>query len=86
MWGRFAAGALLGIPLAAALTGLIAWGWPGPWQDILVPSLQLFFPLWTAIACAAVLFADTRSAWLRMLSLNIAAAGLLTLVRLGGAL
>jgi hypothetical protein len=33
-----------------------------------------------------VLFADTRSAWLRMLSLNVAAAGLLTVVRLGGAL
>lgn len=85
MWGRFFAGTLLGIPLAAALTGLIAWAWPGRWQDVLVPALQLFFPLWTAIACASVLCTDTRSAWLRLLSLNIAAASLLALVRAGGA-
>jgi len=63
MWGRALAGALPGFFLAAALTGLLAWGAPGPWQDAVVPSLIFFVPTWMLILGGAFLFADARRAW-----------------------
>jgi len=63
MWGRALAGALPGFFLAAALTGLLAWCAPGPWQDAVVPSLIFFVPTWMLILGGAFLFADARRAW-----------------------
>lgn len=63
MWGRATAGLFPGFVLAAALTGLLGWMLPGPWQASLVPCLVMFFPLWTAIASASFLFVDGKRAW-----------------------
>lgn len=63
MWSRALAGVLPGFFLAAALTGLVAWCAPGPWQSALVPSLIVFVPAWMLLLGGAFLFADGRRAW-----------------------
>jgi hypothetical protein len=66
MWSRALAGVVPGFFLAAAFTGLVAWGAPGPWQNALVPSLVFFVPTWIAILGGAFLFANGRRAWIAL--------------------
>lgn len=77
MWGRASAGAVPGFFLAAAVTGLACWGWPGPWQSTLVLGMVVFFILWIAAASAAFAFANGVRAWVWYGSGAIAALALL---------
>lgn len=63
MWARAAAGTLPGFFLAAALTGLICWLPPGPWQRMLVPGLLVFAPIWMATIALAFAFGTGKRAW-----------------------
>ena len=63
MWSRALAGVVPGFFLAAALTGLVAWCSPGPWQHAIVASLIFFAPAWMLILGGAFLFADGPRAW-----------------------
>ncbi|MBN6151178.1 hypothetical protein JR065_12575 [Xanthomonas sp. AmX2] len=71
MWSRGLAGLLPGFFLAVALTGLVCWLPPGPWQRALVPSLLAFVPLWVAAAIGAFAFRSGLRAWI---GLSLAAA------------
>jgi len=64
MWSRALAGSVSGFFLAAAVTGLMCWLVPGPWQHALLPSLLAFFPLWCLAATAAFIFTNSLRAWL----------------------
>ncbi len=49
MWRRLLAGSVPGFSLAALICGLLAYLPPGNWQQLWVPSLLLFFPLWLGL-------------------------------------
>ncbi|KAF1015840.1 MAG: hypothetical protein GAK31_01320 [Stenotrophomonas maltophilia] len=85
MWSRALAGIVAGFLLAAALTGLVAWLPPGPWQRALVPSLIAFIPLWMLAALWAFSFRSGAHAWNALGLATVAAFGLLWLLRLTGA-
>lgn len=63
MWARASAALLAGFLLAAAVTGLVAWLPPGPWQRAIVPSLVAFVPLWMLAALWAFSFRSGLRAW-----------------------
>lgn len=63
MWSRALAGVLPGFFVAAALTGLISWSWPGPWQATVVPALIAFFPVWMGVIGGSFLFQTGKRAW-----------------------
>lgn len=63
MWARALAGLLAGFFLAAAVTGLLAWLPPGPWQSAIVPSLIAFIPAWMLAALWAFAFRTGLRAW-----------------------
>ncbi|KAF0814747.1 hypothetical protein IGB42_00802 [Andreprevotia sp. IGB-42] len=77
MWTKFTAGALLGFPLAVALTGLLIWLWPGVWISALIVGLLFFVPLWITAMTTSVLFPRRRDAWLTLAGLNLIAYALL---------
>jgi len=85
MWARASAGAFAGLLLAAALTGLVAWLPPGPWQQALVPSLIAFIPLWMLAAIWAFSFRTGARAWLALLLAAATGFALLWALRLTGA-
>lgn len=85
MWARAFAGLLAGFLVAAAVTGLVAWLPPGPWQSALVPSLIAFIPLWMLAAVWAFSFRSARRAWWVMSASAGAGFLLLWLLRLSGA-
>ena len=68
MWPRAFAGVVAGFFLAAAATGLLAWGPPGPWQRALVPTLIAFIPLWMLAALWAFSFRSALRAWVGILA------------------
>ena len=85
MWARALAGVFAGFFLAAAVTGLLTWLPPGPWQNALVPSLIAFVPLWMLAALWAFSFRSALRAWLALAACAAAGFALLGLLRLAGA-
>lgn len=85
MWARALAGVVPGFVLAAALTALVAWCLPGPWQSALVPSVLAFFPAWMLAIVAAFGFRDARRAWAWLGGGALAALALLLALQHGGA-
>ncbi|WMJ69917.1 hypothetical protein [Stenotrophomonas sp. 24(2023)] len=85
MWPRALAGIIAGFFLAAAVTGLIAWLPPGPWQHALVPSLIAFIPLWMLAALWAFSFRSGLHAWSGLGTAAMAGFALLWLLRATGA-
>ena len=85
MWTRALAGVFAGFFLAAAVTGLLTWLPPGPWQSALVPSLIAFVPLWMLAALWPFSFRSALRAWLVPAACAAAAFALLWLLRLTGA-
>ncbi|WP_369040215.1 hypothetical protein [Stenotrophomonas maltophilia] len=85
MWARALAGVFPGFFLAAAVTGLLTWLPPGPWQNALVPSLIAFVPLWMLAALWAFSFRHALRAWLALAGCAAAGFALLGLLRLAGA-
>ncbi|HEY9133883.1 MAG TPA: hypothetical protein VIM98_19180 [Dyella sp.] len=84
MIARCLAGTLLGLPLSAALIGLL-YALPGG-QRALIALLLLFFPLWIACMTAAYFFRNGRQAWLSLGTANILAFAALWLAhRFAGA-
>ncbi|MBN8922009.1 MAG: hypothetical protein BGP10_13880 [Rhodanobacter sp. 68-29] len=77
MWARASAGVVPGFFLSAALTGLVGWLLPGPWQSVLVPCVLAFFPVWIGVVCASLQFASGKQAWLWLSVLALAGLGLL---------
>lgn len=73
MWFRFAAGAVLGFPLSVALVGLFARAWPGGWSGAIIPSVLLFFPLWTAVMILSARVKRLSMAWGSLAALNVLA-------------
>jgi hypothetical protein len=63
MWSRALAGVLPGFFLSAALTGLVSWSWPGPWQATVVPAITAFFPVWMIVMGSSFLFTTGKRAW-----------------------
>jgi len=63
MWARALAGLLAGFFVAAAVTGLITWLPPGPWQSVIVPGMIAFIPLWMLAALWAFAFRTVPRAW-----------------------
>lgn len=49
MWWRLLAGSVPGFSLSALMCGLLAYLPPGNWQQLWVPALLLFFPLWLGL-------------------------------------
>jgi hypothetical protein len=84
MWARLAAGLVAGFFLAAALVGLVSWAWPGPWQRTLVPALLTFVPVWVAVICLGLRFANGRRAWAWLGGLAIAGLGVLRALQSAG--
>lgn len=84
MWSRALAGIIAGFFLAAALTGLVAWLPPGPWQRALVPSLIAFIPLWMLAALWAFSFRSGTRAWAALGLAAMAGFALLWLLRATG--
>lgn len=84
MWARLAAGAVAGFFLAAALVGLASWAWPGPWQRTLVPALLAFVPVWVAIICSSLRFANGRRAWAWLGGLALVGLGALRALQAAG--
>jgi len=85
MWPRAFAGIVAGFFLAAAVTGLVTWLPPGPWQNALVPSLITFIPLWMLAALWAFSFRSALRAWVTLTGSAAASFAVLTLLRLTGA-
>ncbi|HFK2919818.1 hypothetical protein [Stenotrophomonas beteli] len=85
MWARAFAGLIAGFFLAAAVTGLVTWLPPGPWQNALVPSLIAFVPLWMLAALWAFSFRSALRAWLVLPGSAAAGFAMLGLLRLAGA-
>ncbi|WP_369916363.1 hypothetical protein AB8810_09600 [Xanthomonas sp. NCPPB 3005] len=77
MWSRGLAGLIPGFFLATALTGLVCWLPPGPWQQALVPALIAFVPLWVGVAIGAYCCASGRRAWSWLSALAVAGFALL---------
>jgi hypothetical protein len=67
------AGALLGLTLAIALTGLAVLCWPGDSVRVLVPAVVVFFPLYTTLILSAFLYRTASRAWGWLASANLAA-------------
>lgn len=63
MTGVSTAAALLGPPLAVAVTGLIALLLPGDVRINTLPVLLMFFPILIGVVSAIFLFAGGRRAW-----------------------
>ncbi len=80
MWARFSAGAVLGLPLAFLSTGLASHLWVGGWDQVIVPVLLLFMPVWVGIMAGSVMFRSAKRAWLILAGLNV-----LTMLLLWGA-
>lgn len=85
MWARAFVGLIAGFFLAAAVTGLVTWLPPGPWQNALVPSLIAFVPLWMLAALWAFSFRSALRAWLVLPGSAAAGFAVLGLLRLAGA-
>lgn len=85
MWARAFAGLVAGFFLAAAVTGLVTWLPPGPWQNALVPSLIAFVPLWMLAALWAFSFRSALRAWLVLAGSATAGFAVLGLLRLADA-
>lgn len=49
MGWRLFTGLVSGLPLATVICGLLAYLPPGNWQQLWVPALLLFFPLWLGL-------------------------------------
>ncbi|MCC7632901.1 hypothetical protein [Stenotrophomonas rhizophila] len=81
MWARASAALLAGFLLAAAVTGLVAWLPPGPWQRAIVPSLVAFVPLWMLAALWAFSFRSGLRAWAWLGAGALAGFALLWLLR-----
>ncbi|MGV6492174.1 hypothetical protein ACTUVK_002021 [Stenotrophomonas rhizophila] len=81
MWARALAGLLAGFFLAAAVTGLLAWLPPGPWQSAIVPSLIAFIPAWMLSALWAFAFRTGLRAWTWLGGSALAGFALLWLLR-----
>ncbi|KAF1686716.1 hypothetical protein B1992_07375 [Pseudoxanthomonas broegbernensis] len=64
MWGRSLAAALLGLPLAVGLVGLLALAWPGRLEATTLPWLLLAFPVWIAAMSLAFACRTGLRAWL----------------------
>jgi len=84
MWTRALAGSIAGFFLATAVTGLVCWLAPGPWQNALLPSLLAFFPLWCITATIAFTFANGLRAWLGLSGAALTGFVLLGLIRAHG--
>ena len=81
MLSKAIAGILLGAPLSATVLGVILWMWPGQWESAVIPVLVFFFPAWVAVMALAYLFRTATRAWVWLGAANVAAFGLLWLVR-----
>jgi hypothetical protein len=81
MLSKSIAGILLGAPLSAAALGVVLWLWPGHWESAVIPVLVFFFPVWVAVMALAYLFRTAPRAWAWLGAANIAAFGLVWLVR-----
>jgi len=84
-FGKSCAGVLLGFGLAVALSGLFAWLGPG---GIAADSgktqfnMWLISPIWAGVLSFVFLFRDSLRAWLWLGAANLAAFGLLGVIRL----
>lgn len=85
MWARAFAGIIVGFLLATAVTGLLAWLPPGPWQRALVPTLIAFIPLWMLAALWSFSFRSALRAWLVLGGSAATGFVVLGLLRLTGA-
>jgi hypothetical protein len=73
MMARCLAGALLGLPLAAALLALVMHVLPNRGEAYVVPALILFFPLWIALMAGTYMFRSGARAWLMLGAANAVA-------------
>lgn len=64
MWARYLAAALLGLPLAVGLIGLLALAWPGDPTVTTLPWVMMAFPVWIATMTLAFVVSSARRAWL----------------------
>lgn len=75
MWLRVLAGAVPGFFLATALTALLCWLPPGPWQAWLVPALVGFIPVWMGVFAGAFGFASPARALIAYTAAAVLANG-----------
>lgn len=80
---KSAAGALLGFTLALACSGLFAAAasgmTPGARAQL---TMWLLTPIWLTVAASSYFFHSGLRAWLWLIAANVAAFGLLALIRL----
>lgn len=77
MTGQSPAAVFLGLPLSAAVTGLIALLLPGDPKSHTLPVLLCFVPLWVAVMSLAFAFRSARATWGWMSLATTLAYGLL---------
>lgn len=66
MWAKVLAAILLGLPLSAAVIGLLALAWPGRPEIVTLPWLLMAFPLWVGVMSLAFAARTGLRAWLWM--------------------
>lgn len=77
MWAKSLAAALLGLPLTAALIGLVSLSWPGGSASVTLAWLLLSFPVWIGLMAAALASRSGLRAWLWMGGASLLGYGLL---------
>lgn len=84
MWAKSLAAALLGLPLAVGIVGLLALLWPGDPARTTLPWLLLAFPTWVAVMSLAFFARNGRRAWLWMGGATLLCFGLIQLAKMLG--
>lgn len=84
MWAKALAAALLGLPLTAAVIGLLALSWPGQPERVTLPWLLLAFPLWIGLMSLAFAARSGVRAWLWMGGATVLGYGMLQTLKLLG--
>jgi hypothetical protein len=68
---RIAGGVLLGLPLALALSGIVALIGPGKIEDRYLLIVYLVPVLWIVILAGNFAFAENRRSWLALIAGNV---------------
>lgn len=81
MWAKSFAAAVLGLPLATGLVGLLALVWPGELAVVTLPWLLLSFPVWIGAMSLAFLCKTGLRAWLWLGGATLLCFGLIQVVK-----
>ena len=71
LWSRIIAGALGGLLLSIALTGIYGWYSTDGMSDRYMLLLWWFIPIWVAAFCFSIWCRRALQAWLVLLTLNV---------------